>query len=159
MVSDNTTNPQTVTVEVLGGGSGSVSSAPTGISCPGTCSRQFGEGTLLQLTASPSAGNVFGGWGGDCAGTEGLVCEVSVTTALGVSATFEPSAVSASFDSAVDNPGLGWTTDGDADWLAQSEETFSGAEALQSGDINNGETSWAETVLTGPGNFSFSWKN
>jgi len=158
VVSDNTSNPQTVTVEVLGGGSGSVSSAPSGISCPNTCSAQFGQGALVQFTASPSAGNVFAGWGGACAGTEGLVCEVSVNSGLSLSATFESSQVSSSFDSAVDNPGLGWSTGGDADWFAQSAETWSGAEALQSGEITSGETSWAETVLTGPGNFSFRWK-
>ena len=36
-------------------GSGSVTSSPAGVSCPGDCSETYPEGTSVTLTASPSA--------------------------------------------------------------------------------------------------------
>jgi hypothetical protein len=56
-----------LTVAVHGTGSGTVTGA--GINCPSQCSRSYAAGTSVILTASAQHGSVFGGWGGDCAGT------------------------------------------------------------------------------------------
>jgi uncharacterized repeat protein (TIGR01451 family) len=59
-----------LTVSDTGAGSGTVTSSPTGINCPGTCSTSFKDGTMVTLTASADAGSTFAGWSdGGCSGT------------------------------------------------------------------------------------------
>jgi PKD repeat protein len=67
-------------------GPGSVTSSPSGISCPGDCSETYPEGTSVTLTASPSPGSTFTGWSGACSGTGS--CVVTMTQARSVTATF-----------------------------------------------------------------------
>ncbi len=61
----------TLTVNVNGGGS--VSSDPTGISCPSDCDETYAAGQAVTLTATPSGGAVFIGWSGDCSGTDPMI--------------------------------------------------------------------------------------
>src|SRR5258708_13904816 len=61
--------PETLTVGVTGGGK--VTSSPSGVSCPGTCTVAFTYGTTVTLTASANAGYTFAGWSGACSGTGG----------------------------------------------------------------------------------------
>jgi sugar lactone lactonase YvrE len=76
-----------LTVTEAGTGAGTVVSAPSGISCPTTCSANFASGTQVTLTAAASANSTFAGWsGGGCAGTG--TCVVRVTAATAVTATF-----------------------------------------------------------------------
>ncbi|HEV2303143.1 MAG TPA: hypothetical protein VGR91_16370, partial [Stellaceae bacterium] len=67
-------------------GSGTVTSAPAGIDCPGTCDANFAARTRVTLTAAPAAGWRFSGWGGACAGIG--ACKVTVNAAKSVAATF-----------------------------------------------------------------------
>ena len=76
----------TVSVNVAGGGSGSVVSGPVGIECPGSCSASFTPGTTVNLTASPAAGSEFTGWGGPCSGTG--ACNITLNGDELVTATF-----------------------------------------------------------------------
>src|SRR6202050_59848 len=74
-------------VTEAGTGTGMVTSAPAGISCPTTCSANFASGTQVTLTASASANSTFAGWsGGGCTGAG--TCMVTVTAATAVTATF-----------------------------------------------------------------------
>ena len=77
---------QTQGLTVLGGGpgSGSITSAPSGIACTitagvpsGSCSRTFAPNTVVTLTAIPTGINSFTGYSGDCLGT---TCSVTITT-------------------------------------------------------------------------------
>ncbi|QOX78508.1 hypothetical protein FY034_06050 [Trichlorobacter lovleyi] len=68
----------TLTVALSGSGSGSVTSSPSGISCPGTCAAQFDQNTTVTLAAAPASDSSFAGWGGVCSGTAG--CSVSMGT-------------------------------------------------------------------------------
>jgi hypothetical protein len=77
---------QTLTVSLAGGGSGTVTSSPTGINCGVDCSEVYSHGTVVTLTAAPSAGSVFGGWSGACSGMGG--CTVTMDQARSVMATF-----------------------------------------------------------------------
>jgi len=71
-------------------GSGTVTSAPAGISCGADCSESYNSGTSVTLTAAPASGNSFTGWsGGGCSGTG--ACTVSMTAARSVTAAFAPS--------------------------------------------------------------------
>lgn len=56
----------TLTVTLRGSGSGTVTSAPTGIACGPSCSARFPAGTSVTLTATPAAGSVFDNWGDHC---------------------------------------------------------------------------------------------
>jgi hypothetical protein len=75
------------TLTVAVSGAGSVSSSPSGISCPSSCAASYAVGTVVVLSASPSGGASFLGWsGGGCSGAG--TCATTVNTSLLVSASF-----------------------------------------------------------------------
>ncbi len=77
----------TLTQTVAGNGSGTVTSTPSGINCGGDCSELYNYGTVVTLTATPSAGSTFSGWSGaGCSGTG--PCNVTMDMAKTVTATF-----------------------------------------------------------------------
>ena len=79
----------TLTVTKLGAGSGTISSAPPGIAgCAATCSAGFAPGTVVTLTAAPTGGSTFVGWGGACAGTGSCIVDMSADQS--VTAAFAP---------------------------------------------------------------------
>src|SRR4051812_46980065 len=65
---------RTVTVAVAG--SGTVTSNPPGIACPGTCSASFPAGSALVFSQLPSDRMVFSHWAGACDGTG--KCQVTI---------------------------------------------------------------------------------
>lgn len=65
-------NTRLVTLNKMGSGTGSVSSSPSGLACATDCSgasASFSSSAAITLTAQPSSGSVFAGWGGSCTGT------------------------------------------------------------------------------------------
>ncbi len=68
-------------------GPGSVTSLPSGVSCPGDCSETYPEGTSVTLTASPSAGSMFTGWSGACKG-KSLTCKLRMKGTRSITASF-----------------------------------------------------------------------
>jgi len=80
----------TLSVTKAGTGTGTVSSNPAGISCGGTCSASFAQGTTVALTATPDSGFSFAGWSGACSGTG--ACSVTLSANASVTATFSSSA-------------------------------------------------------------------
>ncbi len=75
-------------VKKIGTGTGKVTSTPAGIDCGATCEAKFEEGEEVELSQSPASGSEFSGWGGACTGTGS--CEVTMTEAKEVTATFKP---------------------------------------------------------------------
>ena len=73
-------------------GEGTVSTDPPRIDCPETCAASFAEGSSVALTATPSAGHVLGGWAASCDGTDGLVCNLTMTEDRQATASFSPGA-------------------------------------------------------------------
>ncbi len=71
---------------VSGGGTGTVTSAPAGITCSLVCTATFAAGTSVTLTATPGAGSVFAGWSGACSGSAS--CTVVLDQARAVTARF-----------------------------------------------------------------------
>jgi hypothetical protein len=74
-------------VSPTGSGQGTVTSSPAGINCPSACSTDFPVGSSIVLTATAAPGSVFAGWGGACAGTA-ATCQVTMSQAQSVTATF-----------------------------------------------------------------------
>jgi len=54
-------------------GSGTVTSSPAGISCPGDCSQSYTNGTNVTLSQSAAGGWTFSGWSGDGDCSDGQV--------------------------------------------------------------------------------------
>lgn len=75
-----------LSVQKAGNGEGTVTSAPSGISCGSTCSGSFNTNSPITLTAAASAGSVFTGWTGACSGTS--TCTVTLSANASVTATF-----------------------------------------------------------------------
>src|SRR5262245_22790322 len=65
------------TLTVTVSGNGSVSSSPTGISCPSGCQASYPTGTVVTLTATPASGATFGSWQ-NCPAPDGARCQITV---------------------------------------------------------------------------------
>jgi hypothetical protein len=83
----SSTTAATLDVVLAGTGTGTVTSSPGGVTCPGVCATTFGTGTTVTLTAVPNAGSTFAGWAGACAGST-ATCAVSLGASANVTATF-----------------------------------------------------------------------
>jgi YVTN family beta-propeller protein len=76
-----------LSVALTGGGSGTVTSTPSGINCGATCAASFQTGTLIALTAAAVSGSTFAGWsGGGCSGIDG--CTLTLDADSTVTANF-----------------------------------------------------------------------
>jgi hypothetical protein len=73
----------TLTTSTTGSGTGTVSTIPSGTSFP--------AGVTVGLTATPTNGSLFNGWGGACSGTGS--CSVTMNSNQSVTASFSPSYV------------------------------------------------------------------
>ena len=90
---------KTFDMEVAVSGNGSVVSDPAGVDCGTDCTALYEFSEMIQLTARPTDGARFAGWGGACSGSE-ETCIVTMTEARTVSARFRGgSAAPASMDS------------------------------------------------------------
>ena len=76
-----------------GAGSGTVGFSPSGTtaSCTGSCTNSYNSGTVVTLTASPATGSVFSGWSGNAACSGTGTCQLTMSAAQSVTATFDPS--------------------------------------------------------------------
>ncbi|TCP09690.1 InlB B-repeat-containing protein [Caldimonas thermodepolymerans] len=82
--------PTRYSLDVAVSGTGNVRSTPSGIDCGNSatsCKASYNAGTSVTLTATPASGQVFNGWGGDCAGS-GSSCTVSLSAQRRVEARF-----------------------------------------------------------------------
>jgi hypothetical protein len=76
-----------LTLTKAGGGTGTVTSNPAGISCGAACAHAFKHGTAVTLTAVASARSRFAGWSGACLGTG--TCTLTMSANRSVTATFK----------------------------------------------------------------------
>ena len=76
-----------ISVATAGGGTGTVTSNPAGISCPGTCSANFQNSGPVTLTATPSTGFTFSSWSGACTSAN-ATCTFAAGATGAATATF-----------------------------------------------------------------------
>jgi|GEM_PF-2296294 uncharacterized repeat protein (TIGR01451 family) len=69
-------------------GTGTVTSAPAGITCPGTCTATFAGNSQVILTAAAGANFTFANFSTNCAPTAALTCTVTMSADETVTATF-----------------------------------------------------------------------
>jgi len=69
-------------------GSGTVTSSPTGISCPGKCIVSYNTGTAVILVGTPGPNASSVSWN-NCDSTSGNQCAVTLSTNKTVNATFQ----------------------------------------------------------------------
>jgi len=81
----------TLSASRTGGGSGTITSSPSGINCGLTCSTTFNRTSSVTLTASPDSTSFFVGWD-SCSGTiSGNQCRnISMNQNRSATARFEP---------------------------------------------------------------------
>jgi len=87
-----TSSLYTLSLDLAGTGTGSVTSSAGDISCgttgTGQCSSPYGTGTAVTLTETPDTDSGFTGWsGGGCSGTA-ITCTVTMSQAQTVTASF-----------------------------------------------------------------------
>ena len=86
--------PITYPLTVSTTGSGTITSSPGSISCPGaSCNETFNQGTLVTLTATPQPGNALTGWTGCASNPTPTTCTVTMDQARNITATFVPTYV------------------------------------------------------------------
>ena len=59
---------------------------------------------------------------------------------------------------ALEATNLVWTSSGDALWFPQANMTHDGVDAARSGSVAEGQESWVETTVSGPGTLAFWWR-
>ncbi len=91
-----------------------------------------------------------------CRWRQGVVILVAIVVAGRAAVPATLAAVSLA--EAVDRTNLVWSTGGNAVWLGQTTVTHDSVDAAQTGAIGDGQESWLETTVTGPGPLSFWWK-
>jgi hypothetical protein len=75
----------TMTTTIVG--TGTITSSPTGIACPGDCVEVYQDGSSVTLTGVAGSGFIFTGWSGSgCSGVG--TCVVAMTATRAVTATF-----------------------------------------------------------------------
>jgi hypothetical protein len=79
---------QTLQVAKLGSGAGAITSSPDGIECGSNCEAEFGEGTVVVLTAEPNEHSTFAGWSGCGNVTTEDKCEITMSEAKSIEAIF-----------------------------------------------------------------------
>ena len=111
-------------------GSGTITSSPAGISCPGNCTASYSAGTGITLETTPASGWVFWQWSGACIGNG--PCTLDMTLDRNVTAEFIP--------------------DSDNDGMSDAYETRFGLDPHNASDAgsdpdNDGLTSLEEFLL------------
>jgi len=97
---------RTLTVNLAGGGQGTVTSAEGAINCGTACANDYVDGTMVTLTATPETGHVFSGFSppGACSSSAAGSCTVTMDAAKTVTATFNVVGIDLTIGSVVCTP-------------------------------------------------------
>ncbi len=80
---------QPKSLTVIKSGQGTITSGPVGISCGSDCTEEYAADSTVVLTATPSSGRIFTGWGGDGASCgRNATCSIIMNSPKSVIANF-----------------------------------------------------------------------
>jgi len=118
------------------------------------------EWTQTANPANPSTRFLLGGsWNGTIGESAlGVLGGAAPASRLDTAGLRVARSVAAALAAALDHPSLTWRSGGDAAWFAQTGTTHDGTDAAESGPLSQGQSSWVETTVEGPGNLRFRWK-
>ena len=127
---------------------------------PSFASKTYNVGNAYgELPTATRSGYTFNGWYTGAGGTGSQVTTTTlvpyVTTGHTLYAKWAE--LQMTLEDALDGATLTWTTGGDAVWFPQTSTTWDWADAAQSGVLTHGQTSWVETVVSGPGIIGYMW--
>ncbi len=136
-------------VTLAGTGSGSVTSTPAGIACPGDCSENYARNEIVTLDAVADRGSRFTGWSGDADCVDG---QVTMEGGRYCTATFmRPGrpALTAEADGPIIT--LSWTAPSDTPWITgyRLAGGISPGGADVSMDVGTQQTTVTTTVAIG----------
>ena len=98
-------NINNYSLNITTNGAGTITSLPSGISCPTACSATYAPNTSITLTATPAAGQQLDAWTGACAGvpasTSTCTFSISGNTTAGASFSGAPIIYTARTDTCV----------------------------------------------------------
>jgi hypothetical protein len=122
-------------------------------------------GTVPYVWITTAGGLPLGlslGTNGVISGTTTMVTNASFTVQVtdnnGLSSTKAFSlTIAIPLAEALDGAGMTWTNGGNVPWFGQTATTHDGVDAAQSGHITDGQESWMQTTLTGPGTLTY-WR-
>jgi hypothetical protein len=124
-----------LTVTPVGTGSGTVVSAPAGISCGTDCREIYANGTVVTLTALAAPGSMFAGWSGDAGCADGVL---TMSDNRSCTATFN------SEDIVLDDGQTGTSFTGT--WTVSTDPTSFGANALVSAGAGGDTHRWTPSM-------------
>jgi hypothetical protein len=87
----------------------------------------------------------------------GVLPASEIAALYGQPGSTSPDVSAIDFNSALNTSGLPWSTRGDSDWLVETNNTFDGVSAAQSGSVTGAQTSTLSVTVTGTGALSFYW--
>ena len=83
----------------------------------------------------------------------------SASLVMQADSQFTISAGSLSLQFVLDDPNLAWTTIGDAVWFGETNVSYDGVSAAQSGVLADEQMAVLQTTVNGPGELSFYWQD
>jgi uncharacterized repeat protein (TIGR02543 family) len=113
-------------VTPAGDRNGTITSDVPGIDCGSTCENTYPAGTVVTLTATPGAGELVQGWFGDCAGSTGNTCTLTMSSVKNAAVSFIKGATF-SVSVVQDKPGAGGTVTSNAGGINCDEQGAAGA--------------------------------
>ena len=109
-----------LTVQTDGAGTGTVTSNPAGIVCPGDCTEDYSAGTQVVLTGTPDDGSALDEWSGaGCPGNG--ICRATLTYNHTITASFNPDGDNDGASDIMENAGPN-NGDGNSDGILDSEQ-------------------------------------
>ena len=117
------------------------------------------DGAAWTTIAASTPNDLNYAWTLPSVGALSCLVRVSDASNAAVNDTSDaPFSISLPLGPALDNTSLTWVTGGAASWLGQTAVAYYGGSAAQSGLIADQQSTYVQTVVTGPGDLSFYWK-